>query len=144
MPRRRASSRVCPSKPTSAKKRTAPATIMLSRSAGLSRCRAGAAAPAPRLPFWRARFGWAARRLLMRRSLAGFARIGGEAGGVDAGTRAHLVLVGGGAGDADGADHVAVLVADQHAAGIRHHTPAAGADQRRQEGGILQIGRAHV
>src|SRR5882757_3135056 len=41
-----------------------------------------------------------------------------EAGGLDAGERAGFVLVGGVAGNADGADDVARRVSDQHAAGI--------------------------
>src|SRR5262245_628918 len=106
MPSRRASSRVWPSKPTSAKKRTAPATIMLSRSAGLRRWRVGAAALAARLRvFPRAAM---PRRALMRGvSLPRLAGVGLEARGLDAGNAAGFVVVRRVARDTHSADYVA-------------------------------------
>src|SRR5712691_4960171 len=53
------------------------------------------------------------------------ARIGLQSGGLDAGDRAGLILVGGVAGNPDGPDDVAAGVADQHAARIGDHAPAA-------------------
>src|ERR1051326_1069428 len=61
--------------------------------------------------------------------------IGLQPGRFDAGDGAHFVLVGGVAGNAAGADDVAVGIADQHAARIADHAAAA---RRRQHGEELR------
>src|SRR5258706_10150183 len=61
------------------------------------------------------------------------ARIGLQSGGLDAGDRAGLILVGGVARNPDRPDYVAAGVADQHTARIGDHTPAARRIERSEE-----------
>src|SRR4051812_9577408 len=71
------------------------------------------------------------------RLLAG---IGREASGLNAGDGTYLVVLGGVARDADRADHVAILVADQDAGRAWHQPPIAHCSKRREECRLL--GRA--
>src|ERR1700730_5207949 len=70
------------------------------------------------------------------------ARIGLQSRRLDAGDRAGLILVGGVAGNPDCPDDVAAGVADQHAARIGDHAPAArrieGVEELRRVGGALE------
>src|SRR6266852_44089 len=77
-----------------------------------------------------------------RRSALLAAWIGLQSGRLDAGDRAGLVLVGGVAGNTDRPDDVAAGIADQHAARIGDHAPAARRIERVEElrrvGGALE------
>src|SRR5262245_1232407 len=67
------------------------------------------------------------------------ARIGLEAGSLDAGERAELVVVGRIAGNADRADDVATGIADQYAARIGDDAAAARGRQHVEE--LRRVGR---
>src|SRR5579859_3813834 len=64
------------------------------------------------------------------------AGVGDEAGAFDAVDRAHLVVVGSVAADADRPQDLARRVADQHAARHRDDAAARGADERLDEGRV--------
>src|SRR5438132_14385258 len=78
-----------------------------------------------------------ALRMSCTRSGRLFAGIGCEAGGLDAGDGTYLIVIGGVARDADRADHVAILVADQAAGRARHQPPATHGGERRVECRLL-------
>src|SRR5262249_42507926 len=83
------------------------------------------------------------------RSALQSAGIGKESCRFDAGNGAGFVLVRGVAGNPDRADDLALGVADQHAAGVGHHTSATSRIERVEElrrvgGALIERARAEA